>query len=115
MNKNEILHVGLDVGSTTVKIVVMDSNLNTIYKDYQRHFSDTKNTVCKSLENLIEKYPSNQFTIALTGSGAMSASKFLGVNFIQEVVSCKRAVEKYIPKTDVVIELGRRRCKNNIF
>ena len=111
MNENNVLHVGLDVGSTTVKIVVMDNNLNTIYKDYQRHFSDTKNTVCKSLENLIKEFPNHKFTIALTGSGAMSASKFLGVNFIQEVVSCKRAVEKYIPKTDVVIELGGEDAK----
>ena len=58
--KNNILHVGLDVGSTTVKIIVMDSNLNTIYEDYQRHFSDTKNTVCNVLENLIKKYPENE-------------------------------------------------------
>ena len=109
--KNNILHVGLDVGSTTVKIIVMDSNLNTIYEDYQRHFSDTKNTVCNVLENLIKKYPENSFTIALTGSGAMSASKFLNVEFIQEVVSCKRVVEKYIPETDVVIELGGEDAK----
>lgn len=108
---NEILHVGLDVGSTTVKIVVMDSNKNTIYKDYQRHFSDTKNTVCNVLENLLLKYPLNTYTLALTGSGAMSAAKFLGVDFIQEVVSCKRAVEKYIPQTDVVIELGGEDAK----
>ena len=106
-----ILHVGLDVGSTTVKIIVMDSNKNTIYKDYQRHFSDTKNTVCSVLENLLLKFPSNIFTLSLTGSGAMSAAKFLGVDFIQEVVSCKRAVEKYIPKTDVVIELGGEDAK----
>ena len=46
-----LLHVGLDVGSTTVKIVVMNENRNTIYRDYQRHFSDTKNTVCNVLEN----------------------------------------------------------------
>lgn len=107
----KILHVGLDVGSTTVKIIVMDENKNTIYKDYQRHFSDTKNTVCNVLENLLKMYPDNQFTIALTGSGAMSASKFLGVEFIQEVVSCKRSVEKYIPQTDVVIELGGEDAK----
>ena len=106
-----ILHVGLDVGSTTVKIIVMDDNKNTIYKDYQRHFSDTKNTVCNVLENLLKMFPSNSFTLALTGSGAMSAAKFLGVDFIQEVVSCKRAVEKYIPKTDVVIELGGEDAK----
>ena len=107
----KLLHVGLDVGSTTVKIVVLDENLNTIYKDYQRHYSDTKNTVCNVLENLIKMYPNNTFTIALTGSGAMSTSRFLGVEFIQEVVSCKRAVEKYIPRTDVVIELGGEDAK----
>ena len=60
----KILHVGLDVGSTTVKIIVMDENLNTIYKDYQRHFSDTKNTVCKVLEDLLLKYPYDSFTLA---------------------------------------------------
>ena len=106
-----ILHVGLDVGSTTVKIVVMNENKETIYKDYRRHFSDTKNTVCDVLSELNEKYPNSKFTLALTGSGAMSAAKFLDVNFIQEVVSCKRAVEKYIPETDVVIELGGEDAK----
>lgn len=105
------LHIGLDVGSTTVKIIVMDENLNTIYTDYQRHFSDTKNTVCSVLENLISMYPDSEYTIALTGSGAISASKFLDLPFIQEVVSCKRAVEKYIPQTDVVIELGGEDAK----
>ena len=50
------LHVGLDVGSTTVKIVVMDEDLNIIYENYQRHFSDTKNTVCQVLEKLAEDY-----------------------------------------------------------
>ncbi len=105
------LRVGLDVGSTTVKIVVMDHANNTIYQDYQRHFSDTKNTICNVLENLLLKYPTNTFTIVLTGSGAMSASRFLNLNFIQEVISCKRAVEKYIPQTDVVIELGGEDAK----
>ena len=46
---NDVLHVGLDVGSTTVKIIVMDGYRNTVYKDYRRHFSDTKNTVCEVL------------------------------------------------------------------
>ena len=107
----QILHVGLDVGSTTVKIIVMNENLETIYKDYQRHYSDTKNTVCNVLENLNKHYPNSKFTLALTGSGALSVAKFLEVNFIQEVVSCKRAVEKYIPQTDVVIELGGEDAK----
>ncbi len=108
---NNILHVGLDVGSTTVKIIVMNDKKETIYKDYQRHYSDTKNTVCTVLEKLNSDFPNSKFTLALTGSGALSVSKFLGVSFIQEVVSCKRAVEKYIPQTDVVIELGGEDAK----
>ena len=107
----KLLHVGLDVGSTTVKIVIMDNNLNTIYTNYRRHFSDTKNTVCDVLEELARDYSECKFTIALTGSGAMSAATFLDLPFIQEVVSCKRAVEKYIPQTDVVIELGGEDAK----
>ena len=107
----DTLHVGLDVGSTTVKIIVLNGEKEVIYKDYQRHYSDTKNTVCTVLENLIKMYPNNTFTLALTGSGAMSAAKFLGVSFIQEVISCKRSVEKYIPQTDVVIELGGEDAK----
>ena len=107
----ELLHVGLDVGSTTVKIIVMNEDLETIYRSYTRHFSDTKNTICTVLEKLSEDYPDARFTMALTGSGAMSAAKFLNVPFIQEVISCKRAVEKYLPKTDVVIELGGEDAK----
>ncbi len=111
MENINTLHVGLDVGSTTVKIAVLDNELNTLYTAYERHFSDTKNTVCNVLKSLVEKYPDNTFTISLTGSGAMSATKFLDLPFIQEVVACKRAVEKYIPKTDVVIELGGEDAK----
>ncbi len=108
---DNLLHIGLDVGSTTVKVVVMNDNLETVEVSYKRHFSDTKNTVCDCLTDLTLKYPNSNFTIALTGSGAMSAAKFLDLPFIQEVVSCKRAVEKYIPKTDVVIELGGEDAK----
>ena len=107
----ELLHIGLDVGSTTVKIIVTDDQLNTIYENYQRHFSDTKNTVCKVLTDFSNKFKNFKYTIYLTGSGAMSTAKFLGVHFVQEVVACKMAVEKYIPKTDVVIELGGEDAK----
>ena len=108
---SELLHVGLDVGSTTVKIIVMNDKQETIYTNYTRHFSDTKNTICNVLEKLAEDYPDDTFTMALTGSGAMSAAKFLKIPFIQEVISCKRAVEKYLPETDVVIELGGEDAK----
>ncbi len=61
-------HIGLDIGSTTVKVVVMDENLNTIDTSYQRHFSDTKKTILKCMDELLEKYKDDEITIALTGS-----------------------------------------------
>ena len=108
---NKLLHVGLDIGSTTVKIVILNEDLETIYSNYERHFSDTKSTLYNVLNKLIKDFPDNTFTISLTGSGALDISKILGVNFIQEVIACKSAVEKLIPQTDVVIELGGEDAK----
>ena len=105
------IHIGLDVGSTTVKKVIMNDNHEIIDSSYTRHFSDTKNTVCNVLNEIIDKYPNNTFTFTLTGSGAMSTAKFLDLPFIQEVISCKRIVEHDISKTDVVIELGGEDAK----
>ena len=105
------LHVGLDVGSTTVKIVVMNDKLENLYTSYTRHHSDTKNTIYEVLKKLIKDFPNSTYTMSLTGSGALEISKVLGIPFIQEVIACKRAVEKYIPQTDVVIELGGEDAK----
>lgn len=106
-----LIHIGLDIGSTTVKTVVMNKNLDVIYTSYDRHFSDTKNTVCECLDKLTTKYKGYDMTLELTGSGALSVSKFLELSFIQEVIACKRSVEKYISNTDVVIELGGEDAK----
>ena len=110
MNKNT-LHIGLDIGSTTIKTVVFDNNLNVIHSLYRRHFSDARGTMILVLNELIEKFPNSEMTIALTGSGALKVAEVLKLPFIQEVVACKRAVEKYIPQTDVVIELGGEDAK----
>ncbi len=107
----ELLHVGLDIGSTTVKIVILDKDLNMIYSNYERHFSDTKTTLYNVLTKLVKDFPDADFTMSLTGSGALDISKVLNINFIQEVISCKLAVEKLIPQTDVVIELGGEDAK----
>ena len=107
----EILHVGLDIGSTTVKIVILNNKLELIYSNYERHFSDTKTTLYNVLQKLLKDYPNSTFTMSLTGSGALDISKVLNVNFIQEVIACKSAVEKMIPQTDVVIELGGEDAK----
>ena len=106
----KVLNVGLDIGSTTIKIVVLENN-QLIFSDYTRHNSDTKNTLYTVLDSLIKQYPNSNFSISLTGSGALDISKVLELPFIQEVIACKSAVEKYIPQTDVVIELGGEDAK----
>ncbi len=107
----ELLHVGLDIGSTTIKIVILNKNLEIIYSNYERHFSDTKTTLYNVLEKMLKDYNANDFSISLTGSGALDISENLEIEFIQEVMACKSAVEKLIPETDVVIELGGEDAK----
>ena len=107
----KILNVGLDIGSTTVKIVAMDSRKNIVYSDYRRHFSDTKKTIKDLLNEFLRKHNNGNYTITLTGSGAIALAKYLKVNFVQEVIACKNAIEEYAPTTDVAIELGGEDAK----
>ena len=107
----ELLHVGLDIGSTTVKIVILNKNKEIIYSNYERHFSDTKTTLYNVLTKFTKDYKDTTFTLSLTGSGALDIAKILEVDFIQEVIACKSAVEALIPQTDVVIELGGEDAK----
>jgi predicted CoA-substrate-specific enzyme activase len=103
--------VGLDIGSTTVKIAVLDNKGNIIHKQYERHYSDIRNTVTEIIKNSYEKLNESSIKISITGSGAIDVSKYLGITFVQEVAASTRAIEKYIPGTDVVIELGGEDAK----
>jgi len=103
--------VGLDIGSTTVKIAVIDDKGNLIHKQYERHYSDIHNTVREIIKNSAEKLRNRFIKISVTGSGAIDVSKYLGIDFVQEVTASTYAIEKYIPYTDVVIELGGEDAK----
>lgn len=107
----ENIHLGLDVGSTTVKLVALNSSYEIIYSNYQRHYSDVR----KGVENLIldsyKKFKNERVTIMVTGSGGLSVQDWLRIPFIQEVVASTTAIRKFIPETDVVIELGGEDAK----
>lgn len=103
--------VGLDIGSTTVKITVIDSKGIIVHKQYERHYSDIKNTVIEIIKNSSEILKDSMIKICITGSGAIDVSKYLDIPFVQEVVASTRAIEKFIPSTDVVIELGGEDAK----
>jgi predicted CoA-substrate-specific enzyme activase len=107
----KILNVGLDVGSTTVKMAVLDEKGNILYKKYSRHFSDIKSTVISMLESAKEILQKKLITVMITGSGGFNISEKLNVPFIQEVMSCTNAIENMIPDTDVAIELGGEDAK----
>lgn len=101
-----MVHIGLDVGSTTVKLVALDEEKNTIYESYQRHYSDIHKTMREIFEDCREILPPGDVTVAATGSGGLSVHKDLGIAFVQEVMAGKVAIDALIPETDVAIELG---------
>lgn len=103
--------LGIDVGSTTIKVVALDSYNKVIYNDYRRHFSDIKNTLIGSLEECFKKIGNFDLKITVTGSGGIGVAQWLQCDFQQEVIACTRAVEEFINKTDVVIELGGEDAK----
>jgi len=103
--------MGIDVGSTTVKIIMTDQNQKILYSDYQRHYSDTLKTIKRLLTAGLEKYPHFEYRLALTGSGAISLANHLEVSFVQEVIACKRAIENYPRSIDVAVELGGEDAK----
>ncbi len=111
----EILNLGLDVGSTTVKIVVLNNKKEMIFSKYERHFSDIKNTIVKLIDEAFSKFKESKITVMVTGSGGLSVAKWLNVTFIQEVIACTNTVEKLIPETDVAIELGGEDAKITYF
>lgn len=107
----EELKLGIDVGSTTVKVVLTDGEDNIKYSEYMRHYSDIKNTVLTLFSHIKNEIHNSKVITAITGSGGLLLSKMLGLPFVQEVIATKKAVERYLPKTDVVIELGGEDAK----
>ena len=115
----KLLYMGVDVGSTTVKVVVVDPDTDKmLWSDYQRH--DTKQPektleFLKRVENDIPGVPPEQYRVFITGSGGSTVAKFIGAKFVQEVNAVSLAVEKLYPECGSVIELGGQDAKIIIF
>ena len=103
-------NMGIDVGSTTVKTVILDRD-EIIFKEYRRHFSDVKKAVKEILQDVYKKLGDINISVVVTGSGGMDISNYLNLKFVQEVISSTKAIETYNPETDVVIELGGEDAK----
>lgn len=105
------MRLGIDVGSTTVKLIILDDNNKIVYSRYERHMSNVFEKVGELLEDLRDKEGDLSLKAVITGSGGMSLADLFGIKFEQEVIACSRAVEELIPETDVSIELGGEDAK----
>lgn len=105
------MKVGIDIGSTTIKLVVLNDEDKIIHKEYSRHFSEISSALKNSLSTLKNIANEAGFKIALAGSAGMGIAKKISLPFVQEVIACQTAVEKFIPQTNTVVELGGEDAK----
>ena len=111
----EQLRVGVDIGSTTIKLVVVDETENILFHQYQRHFSDIPKAfsgILESARSLISEAP---FTIIVTGSAGIGLADGLNLPFVQEVIACTAGIRKYIPSANTAVELGGEDAKITYF
>ena len=103
--------LGIDIGSTTVKVAVIDEQHNILFSDYQRHFAKIQETLASLLKKAKDQIGEMTFAPTVTGSGGLSISSYLDIPFCQEVVCVSSALQDYAPQTDVAIELGGEDAK----
>ena len=111
MSQKDIYTLGIDIGSTTVKIAILDENNDVAFSDYERHYANIQETLSDLLGRAIYKLGPIHASPVITGSGGLTLAKHLGVPFVQEVIAVSTALQDYAPQTDVAIELGGEDAK----
>ena len=106
------LRMGIDVGSTTVKVCVLAEDCNSIlYTSYERHFAKVRECVLAQLAAVGEKFGGGDVTVCMTGSAGLGLAERSGVPFVQEVQAAFKAIRKYYPDADAAVELGGEDAK----
>ena len=103
--------LGIDIGSTTVKVAVLDKDNKILFSDYKRHFANIKETLKDLVQEAKDALGENEVNPCITGSGGLALAQLIGVPFTQEVVCVSEALQDYAPQTDVAIELGGEDAK----
>lgn len=111
MNRCKLYKLGIDIGSTTVKIAVLDEDNKLVFSDYERHFANIRETLQNLLKKAIDVTDDVKIAPMITGSGGLTLAKHLGIPFVQEVIAVSTALTDYAPQTDVAIELGGEDAK----
>ena len=105
------LRIGIDIGSTTVKVVLLDEQNKLLFRSYERHYSKARERAAETLRSLADRLAGRQVRIVITGSAGLGVAKAAEIDFVQEVYATAAAVNQYIPDTDAVIELGGEDAK----
>ena len=105
------LRIGIDIGSTTVKVVVLDEANKLLFRSYERHYSKARERACETLRTLQDQLSGQNVKLVITGSAGLGVAKAANIDFVQEVYATAAAVNTYIPDTDAVIELGGEDAK----
>ena len=108
---NDLFTLGIDIGSTTVKIAILNHDNEVVFSDYERHFANIQETLSGLLAKAIDKLGMINASPVITGSGGLTLAKHLQVPFVQEVIAVSTALQDYAPQTDVAIELGGEDAK----
>ena len=109
---NKGLHkLGIDIGSTTVKVSILDEKDELLFSDYERHFANIQETLSMLIKKAFKKFGDIAIAPVITGSGGLTLAKHLNVPFVQEVIAVSTALQHYAPQTDVAIELGGEDAK----
>lgn len=103
--------LGIDIGSTTVKIAILDDNNQILFADYERHYANIQETLAGLLKKALDQHGPMTLSPSITGSGGLTISKHLEIPFTQEVVAVATSLKDYAPHTDVAIELGGEDAK----
>ena len=111
VDMTETYRLGIDIGSTTVKVAILDSENHLLFSDYRRHFANIQETLADLLEEAKEAHGDLSLRMVVTGSGGLTLAKHMGQPFCQEVVAVATALKENYPKTDVAIELGGEDAK----
>ncbi|MBR6052298.1 MAG: 2-hydroxyglutaryl-CoA dehydratase, partial [Clostridia bacterium] len=106
-----VLRCGVDIGSTTVKLAILDPDGKILFGEYLRHRAQTRETLKQLIEQAKDKIGDATLSVSVTGSGALGIARSLGLPFVQEVVSVATAISAYHPATDVAVELGGEDAK----
>ncbi|MFT3983744.1 MAG: acyl-CoA dehydratase activase-related protein [Lachnospiraceae bacterium] len=107
----ELYTLGIDIGSTTVKIAVLDHANNILFAEYERHYANIQETLRRLLSQAHEQLGNLIIHPMITGSGGLTLANHLGVPFVQEVIAVSTALQNYAAETDVAIELGGEDAK----